>query len=81
MVIADTSLGHSDVPGLTNPKYKVVEGGAPQGDHIFEWRKTQALRASKYSLWDHSFQQPTQNLEAKASIMASCARPDRSCIS
>ena len=71
MVIADTSLGHLDVPGLTNPKYKVVEGGAPQGDHIFAWRKSQALRASKYSLWDHSFQQPTQNLEAKASIMPS----------
>jgi type VI secretion system secreted protein VgrG len=71
MVIADTSQAHAEVPGLINPKYKVVEGGMPQGDHIFEWRKTQAVRASKYSLWDHSFQQPTQNLEAKASIMDS----------
>jgi type VI secretion system secreted protein VgrG len=29
------------------------------------------LRSAKYSLWDHTFQQPTQNLEAKESIMAS----------
>jgi type VI secretion system secreted protein VgrG len=71
MVIADSSQAHADVPGVTNPKYKVVEGGAAQGDHIFEWRKIQALCPSKYVLWDHSFQQPTQNLEAKASILES----------
>ena len=71
MVIADSLQAHADVPGIANPRYKVVEGGAPQGDHIFEWRKTQALCASKYVLWDHSFQQPTQNLEAKASILES----------
>jgi type VI secretion system secreted protein VgrG len=71
MVIADGSQAYGDVPGVTNPKYKVVEGGTPQGDHIFEWRKTQALCASKYVLWDHSFQQPTQNLEAQASILES----------
>ena len=51
MIIADTSLAHADVPGLIKAKYDVVEGGGPQGDHIFEWRKTQELRASKYSLW------------------------------
>ena len=71
MIIADTSQAHSDVPGLTKAKYDVVEGGGPKGDHIFEWRKTQELRASKYSLWDHSFQQPTKNLEAKENILES----------
>ena len=71
MIIADSSVAHIDVPGVTEAKYDVVEGGSSQGDHIFEWRKTQALRSAKYSLWDHTFQQPTQNLEAKESIMAS----------
>jgi type VI secretion system secreted protein VgrG len=71
MIIADGSVAHIEVPGLTEAKYDVVEGGSSQGDHIFEWRKTQALRSAKYSLWDHTFQQPTQNLEAKDSIMAS----------
>jgi len=71
MIIADSSVAHIDVPGLTKAKYDVVEGGSPQADYIFEWRKTQSLRAAKYSLWDHTFQQPTKNLEAKDSIMAS----------
>jgi type VI secretion system secreted protein VgrG len=71
MIIADSSVAHIDVPGVIEAKYDVVEGGSSQGDHIFEWRKTQALRSAKYSLWDHTFQQPTQNLEAKESIMAS----------
>ena len=71
MIIADSSVAHIDVPGLTKARYDVIEGGSPQGDHIFEWRKTQALRASKYALWDHCFQEPTKNLEAKESIMES----------
>jgi type VI secretion system secreted protein VgrG len=46
MIIADTPQSHSTVPGLTRARYDVV-GGGPTGDHIFEWRKTQALRAAK----------------------------------
>jgi type VI secretion system secreted protein VgrG len=71
MVIADTPLAHLDVPALTKARYDVIKGGSAQGDHIFEWRKTQELRAAKYSLWDHSFQQPTKNLEAKENILES----------
>jgi len=71
MIIADSSIAHIDVPALTKARYEVVEGGSQYGDHVFEWRKTQELRSGKYSLWDHSFQQPTKNLEAKESIMES----------
>ena len=71
MIVADCSVAHSEVPGRTKVRYDVVEGSAPSGDHIFEWRKTQELRASKYTLWDHSFQEPTQNLEAKENILES----------
>jgi type VI secretion system secreted protein VgrG len=71
MVIADTPQSHSDVPGLTQAKYDVVEGGLRKADHIYQWRKTQAVRASKYALWDHHFQQPTQNLEAKDNVVTS----------
>ncbi len=71
MVIADTPQSHTDVPGLTSVRYDMVEGGARTADHVYQWRKTQAVRASKYTLWDHSFQQPTQNLEAKENILDS----------
>jgi type VI secretion system secreted protein VgrG len=71
MVVADSSVAHSDVLGLTKARYDVTNGGTPNGDHIFEWRKTQELRSSKYTLWDHSFQQPKINLEAKENILDS----------
>jgi type VI secretion system secreted protein VgrG len=71
LVIADTRQAHSDVPGLTTARYQMMEGGPRKADHIYQWRKTQGVRASKYALWDHSFQQPNQNLEAKENIQES----------
>jgi type VI secretion system secreted protein VgrG len=71
IVLADTPTSHMDVPGLAVARYGMIEGGARKADHILEWRKTQTIRSSRYSLWDHSFQQPKQNLEANAKIMPS----------
>ena len=71
MIIADTPQSHIDVPGLTTVNYDVVVGGSYQADHVYSWEKTQALRASKYTLRDHNFEQPTQNLEAKENILDS----------
>ena len=71
MIIADTSQAHTDVPGLKTVRYAMIEGGPRKADHVFQWRKTQAVRASKYTLRDRSFQQPTQNLEAKENILDS----------
>ena len=71
MVLSDSPQGHADVPGLTTVRYGMVEGGLRLADHVFGWRKIQSLRTAKYTLWDHNFQQPTQNLEAKTDITAS----------
>jgi type VI secretion system secreted protein VgrG len=71
MILADSLTSHLDVPGLTKARYGMIEGGPRKADHIFEWRKTQTIRPTKYSLWDHSFQQPKQNLEANAKIIPS----------
>jgi len=68
MVIADTPQSHAEVPGLTTVRYDMTEGGPRKADHVFGWRKIQSLRTAKYTLWDHNFQQPTQNLEAKTNI-------------
>jgi type VI secretion system secreted protein VgrG len=68
MVVADTPQSHAQVPGLTTVRYGMVEGGQRIADHIYEWRKIQSLRTAKYTLWDHNFQQPAQNLEAKTDI-------------
>jgi type VI secretion system secreted protein VgrG len=71
LVIADTLRSHPDVPGLTEARYGMTRGGARKEDHILSWRKSHSIRASKYALWDHHFQQPTQNLEAKARVIES----------
>jgi type VI secretion system secreted protein VgrG len=73
MVVADSPQGHPEVPGISTVKFMEMEGGGEfrKGDHVFEWRKTQTLRSAKYVLWDHSFQQPKQNLEAQATILDS----------
>jgi type VI secretion system secreted protein VgrG len=71
MIIADTPRSHSEVPGLTTVDYDVVVGSSHRADQVYRWEKTQALRASKYTLRDHSFEQPTQNLEAKENILDS----------
>jgi type VI secretion system secreted protein VgrG len=71
MIIADTPQSHETVPGRPSARYDAVRGGPQIGDQIFGWQKTQALRASKYTLWDHSFEQPKQNLEAKENIVDS----------
>ncbi|HYY30998.1 MAG TPA: type VI secretion system tip protein TssI/VgrG [Chthoniobacterales bacterium] len=69
MIIADTPQSHLVVPGLPNARYDVVKGAPQIGDQIFGWQKTQGVRAGKYTLWDHSFEQPNQNLEAKQNIL------------
>jgi type VI secretion system secreted protein VgrG len=71
MVIADSLVAHPEVPALIEGRYGMIEGGPRKADHIFKWQKSQTIRPSKYSLRDHSFQQPTQNLEAKAKILDS----------
>ena len=68
MVVADTPQAHAEVPGLTTARYGMIEGGLRKADHVTSWRKIQSLRTAKYTLWDHNFQQPTQNLEAKVEI-------------
>jgi type VI secretion system secreted protein VgrG len=71
MILADWSVAHPEVPALTAARYGMIEGGHRKADHVFAWRKSQTIPPSRYSLRDHSFQQPKQNLEAKAKILDS----------
>ena len=74
MIIADTPQAHTNVPGLTQARYQMIEGGPRTGDHVLQWKKSQTVRASKYTLWDRHFQQPTQNLEANQNIVSWAGR-------
>jgi type VI secretion system secreted protein VgrG len=49
-------------------------GGQPgQSPRIRRWQKSQALRACKYTLWDHCFEIPDDHLEAQESIVTQAA--------
>jgi type VI secretion system secreted protein VgrG len=49
--------------------YEEVFGGNREENRILSWEKTQELRAGKYTLWDHCFEQPDKNLESQVDIL------------
>ena len=71
MIVADTPQSHIEClaqrASNTTSSLEVLGGEAT----FLAGRNTQSLRASKYTLWDDSFEQPKQNLEAKENILSS----------
>ena len=67
LVVADSIQGHQPVPGDTTIQYEAVHGGFRPDHRITEWEKSQELRAGRVALWDHSFELPSNNLEAAIS--------------
>lgn len=70
MVIADSSLKHPKVPKPDLVDLDPTEGGNRRAAHVSSWSKVQRLKSAKYALWDHHFQLPTANLEAKKETLA-----------
>ncbi len=73
LVIANTAASHPDVPGATTVQWDVEEGQDVEQKHIYEWTKRQEVRSGKFTLWDHSFERPTDNLESKKNTLESVA--------
>ncbi len=73
MVVADTPNSHPDVPDQAKVTYDTVKGGHKPDDRIYQWDKTQEMRAGKYLLWDHCFELPHKHLEAEKAIQDSAA--------
>ena len=65
LVVADTPQGHQPVPGESTIQYEAILGGNRPDHRITEWEKSQEIRAGRVALWDHCFELPTNNLEAK----------------
>jgi type VI secretion system VgrG family protein len=64
MVVTDLSNWHPPVPGQSIVTYEEVSGGL-QEMRVTAWEKSQELRSSEYTLWDHCFELPGNHLEAK----------------
>jgi type VI secretion system secreted protein VgrG len=65
LILSDAPIQHPDLSGQSNVIYEEVSGGVRNDMRITYWEKSQELRSGEYTLWDHSFQLPNKNLEAK----------------
>lgn len=65
LVVADNPRAHTPVPGQSTLLYETVEGGLRPEDRVTGWVKTQEVRSGKHTLWDHCFEFPGDNLEAR----------------
>ncbi len=65
MVLANTPQSHPAVPGPESIKFEEeVAGGTREDERIGLWIKYQEIRTGKFTLRDHSFEMPDDNLEA-----------------
>ena len=68
LVLANTPQSHPAVGGKLPIKYEEVHGGSRDDERINNWVKHQEIRTAKLTLRDHSFELPTDNLEAAEPI-------------
>jgi type VI secretion system secreted protein VgrG len=65
MVVTDDPTQHPDVQGQSSVPFEELLGGARDEMRVGGWEKTQTLTSAKVTLWDHCFELPNKNLEAK----------------
>jgi type VI secretion system secreted protein VgrG len=73
MIVADSPQSHPDL----EPKSKLTFQKAVQDvwleDRVLNWNKRQELLTGQFTLWDHSFELPGKNLQAKGTITNNAA--------
>ncbi len=73
MKVTDIPNQHPSVEGQTNVVYDELAGGERDDMRIRAWKKTQEMRSGEYTLWDHCFELPGKNLQAKEKSIESVA--------
>ena len=71
LMVFDDPKQHPAVSGQVNVTYDEVAGGHRGDLRIYSWEKTQEVCSGEYTLWDHCFEQPSKNLEAKDKTIGS----------
>lgn len=73
LVVSDAAAQHPAVSGPASVIYDEIGGGAREELRVYSWQKSQELRSGEYTLWDHCFELPGKNLEAKEKTIGSVA--------
>ena len=71
LVVADNPSAHPPLPFDPDVTYEPLEDDTVAEDRVVEWEKAQDLRSMKFTLWDHCFELPGQNLQAQTMITGS----------
>lgn len=71
MVVANTPLGHIDVPIEPKIIFEDVRGGIRPDVRVTSWEKVQEVRSGQVTLWDHCFELPHQKLDADKQLQDS----------
>jgi type VI secretion system secreted protein VgrG len=65
MIVSDNTSKHPTVPGQSTAIYEEVFAEVRTDMRVIAWEKIQELRSGECTLWDHTFELPTNHLEAK----------------
>ena len=68
LVIADSPQGHPDLAPASKLTFQRAVQDTWIEDRVLTWQKRQELLTGQYTLWDHSFELPGKNLQAKGTI-------------
>jgi type VI secretion system secreted protein VgrG len=65
MMVSDNTSKHPVVSGQATAIYEELSADVRSDMRVIAWEKTQELRSGECTLWDHTFELPTNHLEAK----------------
>lgn len=68
LVLSDNPLRLPEVSDPATVIYEAVAEGLRDDVRVTEWDKSQEICSSQYTLWDHCFELPGQNLEAVRTV-------------
>ena len=71
LVVTDHST--PTIPGQSSIIYEELQGGVREDVRVLGWEKSQELRSGEYTLWDHYFEVPSRNLEARQKTIETVA--------
>ena len=68
MVVADTPQSHPELPLGSKLAFEKRLQEKWADDRVHTWQKQQELLTGQFTLWDHCFEMPGKNLQAKANV-------------
>jgi type VI secretion system secreted protein VgrG len=71
MMVSDNTSKHPTVPGQSTVIYEELSADVRTDMRVIAWEKIQELRSGEYTLWDHTFELPTNHLEGKEKTIVS----------